>query len=120
MTSINERLRDDYIEDCQRGINRWNKLIKDAGIEFEIKLPHRAFHRQIGTFASAYVTPEGTVIDKTMWEKQKLKWLPSEQDHEYVKSLMVQVTAPGEFASWIAAPRIGINSQTIDFEYVRL
>jgi benzoyl-CoA 2,3-dioxygenase component B len=120
LTSINERLRDDYIEDCQRGVNRWNKLIKDAGIEFEIKLPHRAFHRQIGTFSSACVAPDGSVISSDQWEEKKLEWLPSQQDHEYVKSLMVQVTEPGKFASWIAAPRIGINSQAIDYEYVRL
>jgi benzoyl-CoA 2,3-dioxygenase component B len=120
LNSINERLRDDYIKDCQRGINRWNKLIKDAGIDFEITLPHRAFHRQIGAFAKANVSPEGVTMTEEEWNKNSPSWLPSDKDHGYVKSLMTQVTEPGKFASWIAPPRIGINNQAIDFEYVRL
>jgi benzoyl-CoA 2,3-dioxygenase component B len=119
LNSINERLRDDYIKDCQRGINRWNRLIKDAGIDFEITLPHRAFHRQIGAFAKANVSPEGVAMTEENWIKHSPSWLPSDKDHEYVKSLMTQVTEPGKFASWIAPPRIGINNQAIDFEYVR-
>ena len=56
---INERLRDDYIADCQRGVDRWNKIIADNGIKFPLKLPHRAFHRAIGDFADLPVSPEG-------------------------------------------------------------
>ena len=37
-----------------------------------------------------------------------------------VRSLMHQVTAPGEFAPWIAPPRIGINNQPREFPYVKL
>ncbi len=33
-------------------------------------------------------------------------------------SLMKPVTAPGQFASWIAPPVRGINHQALDFEYV--
>jgi len=120
LTAINERLRDDYITDCQRGVDRWNKLIKDAGIDFEITLPHRAFHRQIGVFSGAHVTPQGKVVDAATWAAHEYDWLPSPVDHEYVQSLMQQVTEPGRFASWIAQPRIGINNQPIEFPYVKL
>src|SRR4249920_2220548 len=51
LVSLNERLRDDYIADCQRGVNRWNEIIKKHGIDAELRLPHRGFHRAIGTFA---------------------------------------------------------------------
>jgi len=120
LTAINERLRDDYITDCKRGVDRWNKLIKDAGIDFEITLPHRAFHRQIGVFSGAHVTPQGKVVDAETWAAHEYDWLPSPADHEYVQSLMQQVTEPGRFASWIAQPRIGINNQPIEFPYVKL
>ncbi len=120
LTAINERLRDDYIADCQRGVDRWNKLIKEAGIDFEITLPHRAFHRQIGVFSGAHVTPQGKVVDAATWAAREYDWLPSPADHEYVQSLMQQVTEPGRFASWIAQPRIGINNQPIEFPYVKL
>lgn len=117
---VNERLRDDYIEDCQRGIDRWNKLIADAGVDFKFSLPHRAFHRQIGEYADLHVTPEGEIIDAAKWAIAQSEWLPGQSDHEYVKSLMVPVTEPGKFAGWIAPPRIGINNQALDTEYVKL
>ncbi|MEQ8661359.1 MAG: benzoyl-CoA 2,3-epoxidase subunit BoxB, partial [Gammaproteobacteria bacterium] len=120
LTAINERLRDDYIADCQRGVDRWNKLIRDAGIDFEIRLPHRAFHRQIGALADAHVTPTGEVLDAATWAAREHDWLPAQADHEYVRSLMRQVTEPGRFASWIAPPRLGINNQPIEFPYVKL
>ena len=120
LTAINERLRDDYIADCQRGVQRWNKIIADAGIDFEIKLPHRGFHRQIGAFADIHVSPDGTVLDEKRWHNMRDEWLPTEADETYVKSLMTQVTEPGAFASWIAPPRIGVNNQPVDFPYVRM
>lgn len=117
---VNERLRDDYIDDCQRGVDRWNKLVAEAGIEFKFQLPHRAFHRKIGEYANLNVTPEGKILDLQQWKDRQDEWLPSEFDQEYVKSLMVPVTEPGEFAGWIAPPRIGINNQAVDTEYVKL
>ena len=62
LSAINERLRDDYIADCQRGVDRWNKVIKDAGISFQITLPHKAFNRQIGNFSEEKVSPSGSVL----------------------------------------------------------
>jgi hypothetical protein len=32
---------------------------------------------------------------------------------------MSRVTEPGKFANWIAPPRLGINKQPVNFEYVR-
>src|SRR5436853_4692515 len=43
LSALNERLRGDYLEDCTRGLLRWNRVIEQAGIDFELKLPHRAF-----------------------------------------------------------------------------
>ena len=42
------------------------------------------------------------------------------EDGAFVKSLMVPVTEPGQYASWIAPPRIGIDNKPGDFEYVQL
>jgi benzoyl-CoA 2,3-dioxygenase component B len=119
LTAINERLRDDYVADCQRGVDRWNKAIENAGIDFKMTLPHRAFHRQIGFFADAHVSPAGDVMSEAAWKARADEWLPNESDHEYVKSLMVQVTEPGVYAGWIAPPRVGINGQSVDFPYVQ-
>src|SRR5262249_6980445 len=51
LTTLNERLREDYIADCQRGVNRWNDVLRKHGIDHELRLPHRGFHRAIGAFA---------------------------------------------------------------------
>src|SRR6476661_6356840 len=62
LSALNERLRNDYVEDCAKGLLRWNKVIADAGIAFELKLPHRAFHRRIGSFNELHVSPDGKPI----------------------------------------------------------
>jgi len=120
LVSLNERLRDDYVTDCARGVARWNQVIARAGIDVELKLPHRAFHRAIGCFADVRVSPEGRVISQAEWDARRDDWLPTKADEAYVGSLMQPVTERGKFANWIAPPARGINGQPMDFEYVRL
>ena len=59
LTALNMRLRDDYTADCQRGLDRWNKVIGKTGVDFKLELPHVGFHRQIGEFKDVKVTPAG-------------------------------------------------------------
>ena len=120
LPSLNERLRDDYIVDCQRGVDRWNQIIKRHGIDVELRLPHRGFHRAIGLFAEVKVSPDGRVLSEAGWDARKHEWLPTEADQAYVESLMQPVTERGRFASWIAPPARGVNGQPVYFEYVRL
>ena len=114
------RLRDDYTRDCAKGIERFNKIIERTGVNFRLKLPHVAFHREIGEFKDIEATPEGLLIDHASWKKQKDQWLPSVADGEFIASLMKPVSDPGQFASWIAPPRVGIDNKPGDFEYVKL
>ena len=120
LTAINERLRNDYREDCQRGIDRINKVIAAEGVDYKITLPHTAFHRGIGTFADVHATPDGRIISRDKWEEQKDEWLPTDSDRDYVRSLMVQVVEPGKVASWVAPPPRGVADKPIEFEYVHL
>jgi len=120
LVSLNERLRDDYVADCVRGLTRWNETIKRHGIDVELALPHRGFHRAIGSFAEAKVSPDGRVISEAEWDARRRDWLPTEEDQVFVQSLMQPVVEPGKFASWIAPPPRGINGKPVDFEYVRL
>jgi benzoyl-CoA 2,3-dioxygenase component B len=120
LTAINMRLRDDYTADCQRGLDRWNKIIDRVGVSFRFELPHVAFHRQIGEFKDVKASPSGELVDAATWNQQQDKWLPSKDDGDFIQSLMRQVVEPGKFASWIAPPRVGIDNKPGDFEYVRL
>ena len=120
LTVINERLRDDYIEDCEKGIARWNRTIRENDIEFTLSLPHRAFQRAIGQYRETHFTPAGTPVSEAEWAAGKDQWLPSEAERAHVISLMQRVVEPGKFAGWIAPPRRGINGQPLDFDYVHL
>jgi len=120
LTAINMRLRDDYTADCQRGIERWNKIIAKTGVGFEFELPHVGFHRHIGEFKDIKVSPSGQLVDEAAWNRDLGKWLPSRDDGDFIVSLMQPVSEPGQFANWIAPPRLGIDNKPGDFEYVKI
>ena len=119
LLALNERLRDAFIEDSQRGVDRWNRAIAQRGVAYQLTLPHRGFNRRIGVFADVEVSPTGDVLSADDWARQAHDWLPSDADHDFAQSLMKPATAPGEMASWIGPPSRGINGQPIDFDYVR-
>lgn len=120
LTAINMRLRDDYVRDAAGGVGRWNKIIEKAGIDFQLKLPHEGFHRQIGVFSSVAVDPAGEIISSDEWNKRRDEWLPTKADGDFIQSLMKPVYEPGKFAGWIAPPKVGIDNKPGDFEYVKL
>src|SRR5205814_164495 len=60
LSSLNMRLRDDYVADAASGIERWwNRIIERAGIAFRFRLPHVAFNRRIGEFAAIHADLDG-------------------------------------------------------------
>ena len=120
LTAINMRLRDDYTRDASGGIGRWNKVISKAGIDFELSMPHEGFHRQIGVFAGKPINPEGKIITQEAFDSNKYDWLPTVADGDFIQSLMKPVTEAGQYASWISPPRVGIDNQPGEFEYVKL
>jgi benzoyl-CoA 2,3-dioxygenase component B len=120
LSAINARLCDDYIADCDNVMKRWNRVFREFDIDFELTLPHRAFHRAVGEFSTVKATPSGILISDAEWQQQREQWLPAGSDLEYILSLMKPATEPGAYANWIAPPRAGINGQPGDFEYVKL
>ena len=119
LNALNEVLRDDFIKDSVAGVGRWNRVMEKAGIAFRLLVPHKAFHRNIGSLAGIKVSPQGQVVNDTQWAAQKDQWLPTAQDRAFVASLMGRVVEPGKFAGWISPPAVGVNRQPVDFEYVR-
>lgn len=119
LNALNEVLRDDYIKDSNAGVGRWNKVMEKAGIDFRLTVPHKAFNRQIGALAGVRVSPDGRPVNEQEWQVKKDEWLATNDDRNYVSSLMKQCVEPGKFAGWIAPPVMGINRQPVDFDYVR-
>ncbi|MGH7040996.1 MAG: benzoyl-CoA 2,3-epoxidase subunit BoxB, partial [Acetobacteraceae bacterium] len=120
LAALNMRLRDDYVAECEHGVARWNKVIAGAGYGLRLTLPHVGFNRRIGEFANAPIAPDGTVLSAADWQARRDGFLPSAADGAYVESLMRPVTAAGQYATWIAPPRVGVDNKPGDFEYVRI
>jgi len=120
LSALNMRLRDDYVVDCNAGVGRWNKVISEIGIPFEIELPHVAFHRHIGEFSSIKSDVSGNLLSDAEWAKRRGEFLPSDSDRDFIESLMKPQMEVGKFASWIAPPKVGIDNKPGDFEYVKI
>lgn len=120
LVGLNTDLRREYIADCQSGVNRWNKILDQAGIGAQLALPSVAFNRNVGAFAGIEAAPDGTQLTAEEWQAQQGKWLPTAVDKTHVRSLMQPVHERGKIAAWIAPPRQGINGQPFDYDYVHL
>lgn len=118
--AMNEVLRDEYVEDCQRGVDRWNKRLEEAGQSFRLRLPSKRFFRHIGMYAEMPFDPEGRLLPKDEWQRRQGDWLPNEGDRAYVRNLMRPVTQPGQIANWLGKPARGIKGLPFEYEYVRL
>ena len=118
LVGLNTDLRREYIGDCQNGVNRWNKILESAGLSQRLRLPHVAFNRKVGAFASIEATPDGERIPADEWDRRKGAWLPTDLDKTHVRSLMRPVYERGKIAAWIAPPRQGINGKPFDYDYV--
>src|SRR5436190_304257 len=94
--AMNEVLRDAYIEDCQRGVDRWNKRLSEAGLSERLALPSKRFYRHIGIYAGVPFDPEGRIVDQAEWDRGRGQWLPTDADRGYVANLQKGVRAPGQ------------------------
>jgi benzoyl-CoA 2,3-dioxygenase component B len=119
-SAMNEVARRAYIKDCEIGVVRWSKLVEKAGYSLRLKLPHERFNRSVGVWAGRSYDPEGNPMSPELWSASRDRWLPSESDKAFVRSLMKPVTEPGKMAGWIAPPDRGINALPVNYEYVRL
>lgn len=117
--AMNDVLRDDYMDDCENAIRRWSKAIQSEGVDFEVTLPHRRFHRRQGVYSTSHFDLQGNPISQAEFEAHRAEWLPTDADKAYLRSIMKPVHGKGQIAQWIAPPRRGINDNAFDYEYVR-
>ncbi len=119
--AMNEVLRQEYADDCDKVVGRWNRALESAGSSFRIKLPSTRFHRRQGIYADQAYSPDGEPISSELFEANRSRWLPTDADRAYVASLMTRgVYEPGKVAHWISPPDKGIDGRPAEFEYVRL
>jgi benzoyl-CoA 2,3-dioxygenase component B len=118
--AMNEVLRDQYVDDCQRGVDRWNKRLAEADLPDRLRLPSKRFSRHIGLYAEMPFDVDGGLVSRPEWERRRDEWLPSGSDRAYIASLQKAVREPGRIANWIAKPARGIKGLPFEYEYVRL
>jgi benzoyl-CoA 2,3-dioxygenase component B len=118
--AMNEVLRDEYVEDCQRGLDRWNKRLAEAGVSARLSLPSKRFYRHIGLYSDMPFDADGRLLPQEEWNKRQGEWLPTEKDRAYIATLQKAVREPGQIANWIARPARGIKGLPFEYEYVRL
>jgi benzoyl-CoA 2,3-epoxidase subunit B len=120
LVGLNSDLRRAYIADCQKGVDRWNRILEGAELPQRLRLPHVAFNRKVGAYSAIEATPDGERISADEWEHRWGEWLPTAVDKTHVRSLMQPVHERGKIAAWIAPPRQGINGKPFDYDYVHL
>jgi benzoyl-CoA 2,3-dioxygenase component B len=120
LTALNMRLRDDYTQDCVKGMLRWNKIISTRRLSVQADAAERRVPSPDRRVQGYPRHADGVLIDDATWNKRKGEWLPSTADGDFIASLMTPVTEAGEFASWISPPKVGIDNKPGDFEYVKI
>jgi benzoyl-CoA 2,3-dioxygenase component B len=118
--ALNEVLRGEYAKDCERGLERWNKILAEEGVSERLYLPSRRFHRRVGEYAGHCFDVHGNLMAPAEFASRSSAWLPAAEDRQYVRDLMTPVTEPGKIANWIAPPKSGVNRRPFEFEYVRM
>lgn len=118
--AMNEVLRDEYVEDSQRGLDKWNRVIEEAGFSYRLRLPSRRFHRNSGIYAGLHFDADGKPLTREEWESRKADLLPTAADEAYLQSLMqAPIYDAKKMAHWLAPPPRGIKGRPVDFEYVK-
>ena len=69
LTALNETLRDDFIADCRKGVDRWNRTLAEVGER--LVLPHVGFNRSVGTFGGRRVSPAGDLVTDDEWQARR-------------------------------------------------
>src|SRR6185437_9841090 len=119
LTALNLDLRNEYVQDCARGLRKWNAELAEAGLEQRLALPHDGFYRKVGAYSGQHISPGGELISAQEWDRHSASWLPTDDDRAAVAGLMTAHYEPGEFAGWIAPPSVGINDLPVEYDYVR-
>jgi len=121
--AMNEVLRDSYIEDCEKCLERWNRAITEHEIPYRLRLPDRRFHRHIGAYAAHRFDLAGHRLSVEQWNERRDEFLPGEKDFAYIRNLMAPgrmgIPEIGKIAHWISKPTTGIHGMPFEFEYVR-
>ena len=70
LTALNERLRDDYIHEIQAGVDRWNRVIENAGISFRLGCRTKDFIGPSEILRDTLSVPRGSIDKRGLAESR--------------------------------------------------
>ena len=119
--AMNEVLRDAYVEDCQRGVDKWNRAIAAHGIPLRAEAPEPPLPPPHRHLLGHPLRPGGQPAHGGAVGVEEGRVAPvGRRQAPTSRSLMPKpVFDPKQMANWIAAPKQGIKGRAVDFEYVR-
>ena len=88
-------------------------------MKFRLALPHVAFNRRIGEFRAVDATPEGRHCQRRCMGGGEGDCCLRQRQRLHLLADAAGARA-GEFAGWIAPPKLGIDNKPGDFEYVKI
>ena len=118
-TAMNEVLRRSYIEDCQRCLARWNRVIEEFEIPYRLRLPDRKFHRHIGMYSEGHFDPAGRPLSDEQWQARRDEFLPGERDRQVIAASLKDWDSKGTSAwcgysfSWMACLRARVGDELV-------
>jgi benzoyl-CoA 2,3-dioxygenase component B len=65
--AMNQVTRVAYVQDCDVGVQRWNRLVAEAGCDLRFRLPSTRFHRSIACGAAHRYTPRDARLPRRKW-----------------------------------------------------
>ena len=65
-SALNETLRDDYIADCAKGVDRWNRTLAEVGVELRPARTSDSTARSARS-ETQRVSPDGQLVDEAEW-----------------------------------------------------
>ena len=102
--AINAVMRRQYISEVSKILDLWNTQLQKFNIDFQLRLPHERFNRQVGPCKGIAYDINGELIFDLNEAEILEAELPREDEFMAVKALMTRVLQPEKYASWIAPP----------------
>ena len=120
LTALNMRLRDDYTQDCVKGMLRWNKIISLAGYRLQADAAERRVpppDRRV----QGHPCHAGRRADRRRHVGQAQERMAALDRGRRLHRQPDEAGDRGrQFAAWIAPPKVGIDNKPGDFEYVKI
>ena len=120
LAALNETLRDDYVADCQKGVDRWNRTLAEVGAR-AAPAARRLQPQRRRRSATTTCQPDGRLLDEAEWAARDHRLAADRRRPDPRR--VVDGGRHRARARWPAGwppPSTGVHAKPVDYEYVRV